>query len=137
ANITLTDDANRANDDDDSDNEIMIMSVDVTFDIVTASICAALILIRCGYRIFSRCRVHDSCHRTCHADDAYMAFAIVPLIGRTTCIAISFVLNPTHTFGLPTPEDAAAQGVSIAQLEDNYVASRKLLIPSRIFYAML
>ncbi|KAK1854751.1 hypothetical protein CCHR01_02562 [Colletotrichum chrysophilum] len=114
----------------------MIMSVDVTFDIVTASICAALILVRCGYRIFSRCRVHDSCHRTWHADDAYMAFAIVPLIGRTTCIAISFVLNPTHTFGLPTPEDAAAQGVSIAQLEENYVASRKLLIPSRIFYAM-
>ncbi|KAF4823887.1 hypothetical protein CGCSCA5_v001559 [Colletotrichum siamense] len=113
------------------------MSVDVTFDIVTASICAALILVRCGYRIFSRCRVHDSCHRTWHADDAYMAFAIVPLIGRTTCIAISFVLNPTHTFGLPTPEDAAAQSVSIAQLEDNYVASRKLLIPSRIFYAML
>ncbi|KAL3296282.1 integral membrane protein [Colletotrichum asianum] len=114
----------------------MIMSVDVTFDIVTASICAALILVRCGYRIFSRCRVHDSCHRTWHADDAYMAFAIVPLIGRATCIAISFVLNPTHTFGLPTPEDAAAQGVSIAQLEENYVASRKLLIPSRIFYAM-
>ncbi|KAF9870448.1 major facilitator superfamily transporter [Colletotrichum karsti] len=134
ANITFLAD-NRANVDRDN-NEIMNMSVDVTFDIVTASICATLILVRCGYRLFSRCRIHDSCHRTWHADDAYMAFAIVPLIGRTTCIALSFVLNPTHTFGLPTSADAAAQGLTVEQVEENYIISHKLLIPSRIFYAM-
>lgn len=113
------------------------MSANVTFDVVTASICAALVLVRCGYRLFSRCKTHDSCHRTWHADDAYMAFAIVPLIGRTTCIALSFVLNPTHTFDLPTPEDAALQGLTVEQLGENYIVSHKLLIPSRIFYAML
>ncbi|KAF6823337.1 integral membrane protein [Colletotrichum plurivorum] len=112
------------------------MSADVTFDVVTASICATLILVRCGYRIFSRCRVHDSCHRTWHADDAYMAFAIVPLVGRTSCIAVSFVLNPTHTYGPATPEVAAARGISVSMLQEDYVTSHKLLIPSRIFYAL-
>ncbi|KAF6804348.1 hypothetical protein CSOJ01_10266 [Colletotrichum sojae] len=112
------------------------MSADVTFDVVTASICATLILVRCGYRIFSRCRVHDSCHRTWHADDAYMAFAIVPLVGRTSCIAVSFVLNPTHTYGPATPEVAASRGISVSMLQVDYVTSHKLLIPSRIFYAL-
>ncbi|TDZ31305.1 hypothetical protein CTRI78_v011828 [Colletotrichum trifolii] len=112
------------------------MTADVTFDIVTAAVCAALILVRCGYRVFSRCRAHDSCHRTWHADDAYMAFAVVPLVGRSACIALSFVFNPTHTFARPTPADAAARDLSVDQLDALYVASHKLLIPSRVFYAL-
>ncbi|GKT63809.1 integral membrane protein [Colletotrichum tofieldiae] len=113
------------------------MSADVTFDIVTASICAALILVRCGYRLFWRCRVHESCHRTWHVDDAYMAFALIPLIGRTTCISVSFVLNPTHTYEPATEEAAAARNLTVEKLAEYYVISHKLLIPARIFYALL
>ncbi|EFQ30451.1 hypothetical protein CGRA01v4_09994 [Colletotrichum graminicola] len=112
------------------------MSADVAFDLVTAGICATLILIRCGYRLLWRCRVHASCHRTWHADDAYMAFALVPLIGRTTCIAVSFMLNPTHTYGPATEGQAAARGLTVEKLAEYYVVSHKLVIPARIFYAL-
>ncbi|OLN87728.1 hypothetical protein CCHL11_05680 [Colletotrichum chlorophyti] len=112
------------------------MSADVAFDIVTASICAALILGRCGYRLLYRCKVHGSCHRTWHVDDAYMAFALIPLVGRTACITVSFGLNPTHTYGPATEEEAAARHLDVAQLDEYYVISHKLLIPSRIFYAL-
>ncbi|KAG7046769.1 integral membrane protein [Colletotrichum scovillei] len=112
------------------------MSADVTFDIVTASICALLIIVRCGYRILLRCKVHDTCHRMWHVDDAYMAFALLPLIGRTTCISLSFYLNPTHTYDAATEEAAAARNLSVEKLAEYYVISHKLLIPARIFYAL-
>ncbi|KAK7440477.1 hypothetical protein Landi51_10562 [Colletotrichum acutatum] len=113
------------------------MSADVTFDIVTASICALLIIVRCGYRILLRCKVHDTCHRMWHVDDAYMAFALLPLIGRTTCISLSFYLNPTHTYDAATEEAAAARNLNVEKLAEYYVISHKLLIPARIFYALL
>ncbi|KAK1990194.1 hypothetical protein LX36DRAFT_754300 [Colletotrichum falcatum] len=112
------------------------MSADVAFDMVAASICAALILVRCGYRLLWRCRIHESCHRTWHADDAYMAFALVPLIGRTASITMSFIINPTHTYGPATEEQAAARGLTVEKLAEYYVVSHKLLIPARIFYAL-
>jgi len=112
------------------------MSSDVAFDLVTAGVCSALILIRCGYRLLWRCRVHASCHRTWHADDAYMAFALVPLIGRTACISVSFMLNPTHTYGPATEGQAAARGLTVEKLAEYYVVSHKLIIPARIFYAL-
>ncbi|WQF85204.1 hypothetical protein CDEST_10218 [Colletotrichum destructivum] len=112
------------------------MSSDVIFDIVSATICAILILVRCGYRLFWRCRAHETCHRTWHADDAYMAFALVPLIGRTTCISVSFYLNPTHTYARAAEEAAAARGITVESLQEYYVISHKLLIPARIFYAL-
>ncbi|KAI3554862.1 hypothetical protein CABS03_08299 [Colletotrichum abscissum] len=112
------------------------MSADVTLDIVTASICALLIIVRCGYRILLRCKVHDTCHRMWHVDDAYMAFALLPLIGRTTCISLSFYLNPTHTYDAATEEAAAARNLSVEKLAEYYVISHKLLIPARIFYAL-
>ncbi|KAK1673117.1 hypothetical protein BDP55DRAFT_556926 [Colletotrichum godetiae] len=112
------------------------MSADVTFDIVTASICALLIIVRCGYRILLRCKVHDTCHRMWHVDDAYMAFALLPLIGRTTCISLSFYLNPTHTYDAATEEAAAARNLSVEKLAEYYIISHKLLIPARIFYAL-
>lgn len=115
----------------------MAMSPSIAFDVTVACVCAALILVRCGYRLLSRCKVHTSCHRTWHADDAWMAFALLPLVGRTTCIAASFVLNPTHTYGPATADDAAARGVSVEQLQWDYETSHKLLIPGRIMYALL
>ncbi|KAM5349007.1 hypothetical protein ACJ41O_008830 [Fusarium nematophilum] len=114
----------------------MSLSPDVKFGIAVASICGALILFRCGYRLFSRCKSHASCHRTWHADDAYMAFALLPLAGRTTCIAISFILNPAQVHRAATQADAAAQNLTVAQLDENHVTAYKLLIPSRICYAL-
>lgn len=72
-----------------------------------------------------------------HVDDAYMAFALLPLIGRTTCISLSFYLNPTHTYDAATEEAAAARNLSVEKLAEYYVISHKLLIPARIFYALL
>ncbi|KAH6673915.1 hypothetical protein F5X68DRAFT_40765 [Plectosphaerella plurivora] len=114
----------------------MVVSPSVAFDITVAGVCALLILIRCGYRILSHCRVHTSCHRTWHADDAYMAFALLPLIARTACIAFSFILNPTHSYGPATEADAMARGISVEQLQWKYETSHKLLIPGRIMYAL-
>ncbi|KAK2031670.1 hypothetical protein LX32DRAFT_584391 [Colletotrichum zoysiae] len=112
------------------------MAMDVAFDVVTAGICAVLILVRCGYRLLWRCRVHASCHRKWHADDAYMAFALIPLIGRTTSISVSFVLDPTHAYGPATEGEAAARGLTVEKLDEYYIISHKLLIPARIFYAL-
>lgn len=115
----------------------MSLSPDVTFAIASASICAALIVVRCAYRLLSRCNAHAACPRTWHADDAYMAFSLIPLVGRTWCIAVSFVLNPNHAHARATVAEAAAQGLTVAQLEANYVTSYKLLIGGRIGYALL
>ncbi|KAM6513518.1 hypothetical protein FALCPG4_015923 [Fusarium falciforme] len=114
----------------------MSLSSDMKFGIAVASVCGVLILFRCGYRLFSRCKSHASCHRNWHADDAYMAFALLPLAGRTTCIALSFVLNPAQVHRAATQPDAAAQNLTVAQLNENHVTAYKLLIPSRICYAL-
>ncbi|KAM5363523.1 hypothetical protein ACJZ2D_011966 [Fusarium nematophilum] len=112
----------------------MAVAPEHVFSVIVGAICGSLILFRCGYRLFSRCRTHPDCHRTWHADDAYMAFAIIPLIARTTLIYHSFELNPDQTFGLPTESDAAASGLSLAQLEENYTISHILLLPARVSY---
>ncbi|KAH6884888.1 hypothetical protein B0T10DRAFT_492941 [Thelonectria olida] len=114
----------------------MSLSADVTFAIASASICAALILVRCGYRLLSRCKSHVACHRSWHSDDAYMAFALLPLVGRTTCIAVSFVLNPNHAHAIATVAEAGVQSLTVAQLEQRYITSYKLLIGGRICYAL-
>ncbi|KDN67438.1 hypothetical protein CSUB01_06454 [Colletotrichum sublineola] len=66
-----------------------------------------------------------------------MAFALVPLISRTTCISLSFILNPTQTYGPALEKDAAARDLTVEKLAEYYVISKKLLIPARIFYALL
>ncbi|KAH7120717.1 hypothetical protein EDB81DRAFT_814601 [Dactylonectria macrodidyma] len=114
----------------------MSLPSDVKFGIAVASVCGALILFRCGYRLLSHCKSHASCHRTWHADDAYMAFALLPLAGRTACIALSFVLNPAQVHRAATQADAAAENLTVAQLDENHVMAYKLLIPSRICYAL-
>lgn len=115
----------------------MALSPDVAFDIASASICAVLILVRCGYRIMARCKSHEFCHRTWHVDDAYMAFALIPLFGRTFCISWSFILNPHHQHIAATQEEATRQGITLQRLEDNLILSYKLLIPGRLGYALL
>ena len=66
-----------------------------------------------------------------------MAFAILPLVARTVCISLSFELNPSQTFKLATETDAAASGMSVTKLQENYVTSHKLIIPGRISYLLL
>lgn len=114
----------------------MALSATQNLDIATTAICTMLILIRCVYRILSRCKRHPFCHRTWHADDAYMALSLVPLAGRCICIILSFELNPSQTFEDATVEEAKARGISLEELQDYYVISHKLLIPSRIFYVL-
>jgi hypothetical protein len=54
--------------------------------IVTTTIPLALITFRLAYRALCRCDLHVSCHRTWRLDDAYMAFAILPLLARAACL---------------------------------------------------
>ncbi|KAF4464083.1 hypothetical protein FALBO_9086 [Fusarium albosuccineum] len=114
----------------------MALSPDVIFDIASACVCAALILARVVYRVLFRCKLHPTCHRTWRIDDFYMTIAILPLIGRASCISLSFVLNPTHTYEPATEAEAAAQGISVDRLNDDRMLSHKLLIPARICYAL-
>jgi hypothetical protein len=97
----------------------MVWTQAATEATVSAGICLALIFVRCGYRMLRNCKVHTTCHRTWHADDAWMAFSLIPLAARSVTIALSF---------------------SLAEKSKNhhdYVVSRKLLIVSRLTYAFL
>ena len=65
-----------------------------------------------------------------------MALSSIPLTARAACIVISFQLNPLQTYSPPSPTDVAASGLTADQLEAKYIVARKLLLPSRIFYAL-
>ncbi|KAM5362624.1 hypothetical protein ACJZ2D_012453 [Fusarium nematophilum] len=114
----------------------MALSSDLAFDVTVTTICGSLILLRCAYRAFRRCKVHQTCHRAWHADDVWMALSLLPLVARTTCICVSFTLNPTHSRDVPTGEEADALGMSVEALEDAWETSLRLLIPSRLCYAL-
>ncbi|RMJ09848.1 hypothetical protein BHE90_011773 [Fusarium euwallaceae] len=114
----------------------MALTSDLAFDITVTTICGSLILLRCVYRAFRRCKVHQTCHRTWHEDDVWMAFSLIPLIARTTCICVSFTLNPSHGRDFPTETEAASQGMSVEDMENARITSLRLLIPSRLFYAL-
>ncbi|KAF4965708.1 hypothetical protein FSARC_6491 [Fusarium sarcochroum] len=115
----------------------MASSSDAALTFASTSVCAFLILARCLYRLIFRCHIHRTCHRTWRIDDFYMTIAILPLIGRAVCILYSYTLNPTYTHEPATQAEAEHYGVSVAKLDDDRVLSHKLLIPSRIFYALL
>ncbi|POR36694.1 Uncharacterized protein TPAR_03109 [Tolypocladium paradoxum] len=115
----------------------MSLSSSVAFHIASGCICAVLILVRSLYRILSRCHVHKSCYRRWRLDDTYMALALLPLAGRTTCVSLAFVFNPSSATTPATAAQAAAQNMSIAQLDRLRVIALKLHIPARIFYALL
>ncbi|KAK7433343.1 hypothetical protein QQZ08_000282 [Neonectria magnoliae] len=112
------------------------LSPDVIFDIASACACAALILSRCAYRALFRCKLHPTCHRTWRIDDFYMALALLPLVCRSACIAVSFILNESHTYDPATDAEAAVRGVSVESLNHDRALSHKLLIPGRICYAL-
>ena len=105
----------------------MASSSDAVLTLTSTSICALLIIARCIYRFTVRCNIHSTCHRRWRIDDFYMTVAILPLIGRALCILYSFLLNPNHTY-----EPGTSDAVN-AERE----LSHKLLIPARIFYALL
>ncbi|KAM5381154.1 hypothetical protein ACJZ2D_003070 [Fusarium nematophilum] len=115
----------------------MALSSTVRVDLAIACVCATLILSRCAYRVYHRCKGHRRPHRLWHADDAYMAFALLPLISRTICVAFSFSLNPEHDRDLPTEAEAAAQGVTIERLQNTRTVGLQLLIGTRLSYALL
>ncbi|EGU75695.1 hypothetical protein FOXB_13803 [Fusarium oxysporum f. sp. conglutinans Fo5176] len=87
----------------------MALSSTIEKDIAIACICSALILSRCGYRVYHWYKGHAGSHRIWHADDIYMAVALLPLISRTVCITLSFLLNPSSSREPATKDEAAAQ----------------------------
>jgi hypothetical protein len=110
---------------------------DAALTISSTSVCAALIIARCIYRLVFRCHIHATCHRRWRIDDFYMTIAILPLIGRALCILFSFYLNPDHTYDPATQAEADGWGVGVQDLNSERELSHKLLIPARIFYALL
>jgi hypothetical protein len=95
------------------------LGFDFTQIIGFSSACGIVILIRCVYRVTASCKVHTNCCRTRHADDGWMAFALIPLILRAVFLDVSFYFGRSgHT-------------------ENEYVVSRKLLIPGRLAYGLL
>ncbi|KAF5022184.1 hypothetical protein F66182_5771 [Fusarium sp. NRRL 66182] len=114
----------------------MASSADAALTFSATTLCAALIFARCLYRVVYRCRIHQTCHRSWRIDDFYMTIAILPLVGRAACIVYSFALNPNHTYNPATQAEADAAGTSVAALDADRELSHKLLIPTRIFYAL-
>jgi hypothetical protein len=115
----------------------MVLSAELHFDIASAALCTTLILTRCAYRLFFRCTVHTSCHRQWRVDDAFMLFALLPLLGRTSTIITSFILDPPQSSAPPTPAQAAAVGLTLEEFTAHRITARKLIIPARICYALL
>ncbi|KAG9251037.1 uncharacterized protein F5Z01DRAFT_677286 [Emericellopsis atlantica] len=114
----------------------MALSSDLIFSIFSTCLCATLILFRCVYRAVSRCHIHKTCHRHWRNDDTIMAFALLPLIGRSATILSAFVLNPPQSTAPVSVEEANAVGLTVAQLNADRELARKLLIPGRICYAL-
>ncbi|KAF4341211.1 hypothetical protein FBEOM_4869 [Fusarium beomiforme] len=115
----------------------MASSSTVQKDIAIACICSTLILSRCGYRIYHWGKGHSGSHRIWHTDDIYMAVALVPLVSRTVCIALSFSLNPSSSRDPVTKAEAEAEHLTVEKLEYNRVVGLQLLIGTRISYTLI
>ncbi|KAF5721685.1 hypothetical protein FMUND_3490 [Fusarium mundagurra] len=121
-----------------SDRQLdMALSSTVEKDIAIACICSILILSRCGYRIYHRYKGHAGSHRIWHADDIYMAIALLPLIARTVCVALSFNLNPSTSREPATKDEAAAQNITVEKLEHDRTLGIQLLIGTRLGYTLV
>jgi hypothetical protein len=86
--------------------------------VLSSFFCFTLIVCRCGYRLFSKCRTHITCHRKWHLDDTLMALALIPLITRSICISKSTELIDSENV-------------------HEVILGRKLLLPGRLMYASL
>ncbi|RKL03566.1 hypothetical protein BFJ71_g4105 [Fusarium oxysporum] len=115
----------------------MALSSIIEKDIAIACICSALILSRCGYRVYHWYKGHAGSHRIWHADDVYMAVALLPLISRTVCITLSFLLNPSSSREPATKDEAAAQHVSVEKLEHDRIVGLQLLVGTRLSYTLM
>ncbi|RKK40536.1 hypothetical protein BFJ66_g11453 [Fusarium oxysporum f. sp. cepae] len=115
----------------------MALSSIIEKDIAIACICSALILSRCGYRVYHWYKGHAGSHRIWHADDVYMAVALLPLISRTVCITLSFLLNPSSSREPATKDEAAAQHVSVEKLEHDRTVGLQLLVGTRLSYTLI
>ncbi|EXK29585.1 hypothetical protein FOMG_14053 [Fusarium oxysporum f. sp. melonis 26406] len=115
----------------------MALSSTIEKDIAIACICSALILSRCGYRVYHWYKGHAGSHRIWHADDIYMAVALLPLISRTVCITLSFLLNPSSSREPATKDEAAAQHVSVEKLEHDRIVGLQLLVGTRLSYTLI
>ncbi|RKK69404.1 hypothetical protein BFJ69_g12751 [Fusarium oxysporum] len=115
----------------------MALSSTIEKDIAIACICSALILSRCGYRVYHWYKGHAGSHRIWHADDIYMAVALLPLISRTVCITLSFLLNPSSSREPATKDEAAAQHVSVEKLEHDRIVGLQLLVGTRLSYTLM
>ncbi|KAF5577425.1 hypothetical protein FPCIR_12121 [Fusarium pseudocircinatum] len=121
-----------------SDRQLnMALSSTVEKDIAIACICSVLILSRCAYRIYHRYKRNGGSHRIWHADDIYMALALLPLTSRTVCVSLSFILNPSSSRLPVTKEEAAAQNTTVDNLEHDRIVGLSLLIGTRLSYPLV
>lgn len=85
---------------------------------IAAVLCAFQIVFRCVYRILGSSKAFPAIQQRWHADDSWMAFALVPLIARTICMTLIFSLDkPVST--------------------KDQILEQKLVIPGRLTYALL
>ncbi|KAF5570679.1 hypothetical protein FPHYL_1045 [Fusarium phyllophilum] len=115
----------------------MALSSNIEKKIAIACICSTLILSRCAYRIYHRYKGHAGSHRIWHADDIYMAIALLPLTSRTVCVTLSFLLNPSSSREPATKDEAAAQHISVEKLEYNRTVGLQLLVGTRLSYPLV
>jgi hypothetical protein len=109
---------------------------EVVAAISSSSVALAMILLRCSYRLVSSCnkRLRSSrrSFQAWQADDSWMAFATIPLIGRATCIVWQASLSAQ---GAKT--DNLVLSPERSDLMNEYSLAMKLLLPARVFYALL
>ncbi|KAF4947804.1 hypothetical protein FGADI_10137 [Fusarium gaditjirri] len=115
----------------------MALSATIGKDIAIACICSALILSRCGYRAYHRYKGHAGSHRIWHADDIYMAVALLPLISRTVYIAVSFLKNPSTSHEPATKDEAEARHMTVEKLQHDRLVGLQLLVGTRLSYTLI
>lgn len=66
-----------------------------------------------------------------------MAIALLPLISRTVCITLSFILNPSSSREPVTEDEAAAQHITVKELEHDRIVGLQLLVSTRLSYTLM
>ncbi|KAI1024336.1 hypothetical protein LB503_007036 [Fusarium chuoi] len=66
-----------------------------------------------------------------------MAIALLPLISRTVCITLSFILNPSSSREPVTEDEAAAQHITVKELEHDRIVGLQLLVGTRLSYTLI
>ncbi|EAS32343.3 uncharacterized protein CIMG_03367 [Coccidioides immitis RS] len=95
----------------------MKWTTETSLIVAAATIVAIQIIFRCTYRLLGTFKLLPAIHQRWHSDDSWMAFSLVPLVSRTACIAWYFDLRAAKT-------------------HHHDVVAKKLVIPSRLAYAL-